>query len=137
MLVGLLVDKFWAPAIGALFLTPPAIGCLILMTQPSLATATVAAAMVGMAAGAELDLLALLTSRYFGLIHFARIFSYLSAVISIGGGTGPMLFSWIREVTGSYHASFAMVAALFVLGGSILITLGRYPEFPENQATAE
>ncbi|MEJ7935968.1 MFS transporter [Sphingobium sp. AN558] len=136
LLVGLLVDRFWAPAVGAIFLTPPAIGCLILMSDPSLIAAICAAAMIGMAAGAELDLLALLISRYFGLRPFARIFSYMSAMISVGGGVGPLLFSWIREFTGSYQASFTMTAGLFLLGGPLLMTLGRYPQLAENEAKA-
>ena len=130
--VGWLVDRFWAPAIGAIFLTPPAIGCLILMSDPSLGGAILAAALVGMAGGAELDLLALLSSRYFGVRNFARSYAWLYAAVAIVGGVGPMAFAYLYDLTGSYDTSFLISAALFAIGGPILLLLGRYPGFPEE-----
>lgn len=130
--VGWLVDRFWAPAVGAVFLTPPAIGCLILMSEPTLGGAILAAALVGIAGGAELDLLALLASRYFGVRNFARSYAWLYAAVAIVGGLGPMAFAWLYDLTGSYDTSFMISAVLFAIGGPILLTLGRYPEFPEE-----
>lgn len=134
--VGWLVDRFWAPLIGAIFLTPPAIGCLILMSDPSLGGAILAAALVGMAGGAELDLLALLASRYFGVRNFARSYAWLYAAVAIVGGVGPMAFAWLYDLTGSYDTSFLISAILFAIGGPILLVLGRYPEFPEEAEEA-
>lgn len=127
--VGYLVDRFWAPAIAAIVLTPPVIGCIILMSQPSLPMAILASAMVGMAAGAELDLLALLTSRYFGLRNFPRIYSFLYAAVAGSGSIAPFTFAKIYEWTGSYDVAFTISAVLFAIGGPILLSLGRYPTF--------
>lgn len=136
LMIGYLADRFWAPAVGAAFLSPPAIGCLLLMDEPTFLTAAAAAALTGIAAGAELDLLALLTSRYFPMRFFAKTYSYLYAFVALAGGTAAMGFSWFRELTGSYDLSFYITAALFLIGGPVLLTLGRYPVFKEDPAPA-
>jgi OFA family oxalate/formate antiporter-like MFS transporter len=127
--VGYLVDRFWAPGIAAMVLTPSLIGCLILMTNPSIEMAILAAALVGMAAGAELDLLAFLTSRYFGIRNFPRVYSFLYAAVAASGSIAPFTFAKLYELTGSYDVSFGISAVLFALGGPVLLTLGRYPKF--------
>jgi MFS family permease len=127
--VGYLVDRYWAPGIAAMVLTPSAIGSLILMSEPSIGFAILASALVGMAAGAELDLLALLTSRYFGIRNFPRIYAFLYAAVAASGSVAPFTFAKLYEVTGSYDISFAISAGLFAIGGMILLTLGRYPTF--------
>ena len=124
--VGLLVDKFWAPGVGAMFLAPPALGCLSLTWDPNLSTAIMAAALIGLATGAELDLLALLTSRYFEQHLFSRIYSWIYAAAACAGAVSPMLFSWMQELTGSYSVSFYVSAILFLVGGGLLLTMGRY-----------
>ncbi|MEJ7926298.1 MFS transporter [Sphingobium sp. AN641] len=124
--VGLLVDRFWAPAVGAMFLAPPALGCLLLTWQPGFAAAIVAAALIGLATGAELDLLALLTSRYFEPPLFSRVYSWIYAAAASAGAVSPMLFSWMQDLTGSYTVSFYVTAVLFLVGGALLLTMGRY-----------
>ena len=133
--VGWLVDRFWAPGVAAVILTPATIGCLIMMGQPSIELAILAAVLVGMAAGAELDLLAFLTARYFGLRNYARTYGFLFAGVAIAGGIGPMGFAYIHQISGSYDVSFGIAAFLFVLGGPCVLTLGRYPNnyFPAQR----
>jgi OFA family oxalate/formate antiporter-like MFS transporter len=125
--VGWLIDRFWAPGVAAMILTPATIGCLIMMGQPTIEPAILAAALVGLAAGAELDLLAFLTARYFGLKNYARTYGFLFAGVAIAGGIGPMAFAYIHQVSGSYDTSFAIAAILFATGGPCVLMLGRYP----------
>lgn len=127
--VGYLIDRFWAPGVAAMVIIPSMIGCLILMSRPTIGMAMLAAGLVGMAAGAELDLLALLTSRYFGIRNFPRVYSFLYAAVAASGSIAPFTFAKLYELTGSYHISFGISAGLFAFGGSILLTLGRYPKF--------
>ncbi|WP_245739287.1 MFS transporter [Sphingomonas rubra] len=127
LLVGSLVDRFWAPGVAAVILTPAAAGCLLLTGQPTIGVAIGAAVLIGLAAGAELDLLAFLTARYFGLRGYAKTYGLLYAGVALAGGTGPMAFAYIHQVAGSFDVSFAISAALFLLGGPAALTLGRYP----------
>ncbi|GAA3999918.1 MFS transporter [Sphingomonas humi] len=129
--VGWLIDRLWAPGVAAVVLTPAAIGCLILMGDPSLALAITAAVLVGVAAGAELDLLAYLTTRYFGLRSYGKTYGLLYAGVAFAGGIGPLAFAALAERAGSYDVSFAVAAALFAIGGPAVLTLGRYPRLAD------
>jgi hypothetical protein len=89
--------------------------------------AVLAALLIGFAAGAELDLMAFFAARYFGLRHYAKIYAILYAILAVAGGTAPMLFARVFDVTASYETSFMIAAGLFVFGAVILLGLGRYP----------
>lgn len=125
--VGWLIDRLWAPGVAAFVLTPAAIGCLILMGEPTFGLAVTAAVLVGVAAGAELDLLAYLTTRYFGLRSYGKTYGLLYAGVAFAGGIGPLAFAALAERAGSYDISFGVAAALFAIGGPAVLTLGRYP----------
>jgi len=128
IIVGFLVDRYWAPAVAAVSLSLPALGCWILTGQPSLLWAALAAITLGFAAGAELDLMSFLAARYFGVRHYAKIYAVLYAVLAIAGGIAPPLFARVFDVTGSYQSGFVLAAGSFLGGALILLALGRYPK---------
>lgn len=125
--VGYLVDRFWAPGVALGALSLPVIGCLILLNPSSFAGAATAALFIGFAAGAELDLMSFLAARYFGLAHYAKIYSVLYMSLAICSGTAPMLFARVYDVTENYEIGFYVAAVLFALGGLLVLALGRYP----------
>lgn len=128
LVVGALIDRLWAPgvAVGALVL--PVIGCFILAGDPSLAWIRIAVLLIGFAAGAELDLMAFLVARYFGLRHYSKIYSILYALLAVGSGTAPMLFASVYDRTKSYDISFLTAATLFTLSALSVLAMGRYPK---------
>ena len=63
--MGWLIDRFGAPGVAAVILTPETVGCLIIMGQVTIGLAILAAALVELAAGAELDLLGVLDRALF------------------------------------------------------------------------
>jgi MFS family permease len=128
LVVGWLVDRYWAPGVALVSLSLPAIGCLILTGSPDFRMAALAALLIGFAAGAELDLMAFFAARYFGLRHYAKIYAILYAILAVAGGLAPMLFARVFDVTSSYEISFLIAAGLFVFGATILPALGRYPQ---------
>ena len=67
VVVGYLVDRLWAPGVAAFCLAIPAAGAAMLYGSQSFEAAALAAFLIGFAAGAELDLMAFLAARYFGL----------------------------------------------------------------------
>ena len=85
-------------------------------------------AFIGFAAGAELDLMAFLAARYFGLKHYAKIYSILFMSLAICSGTAPMLFARVYDVTSNYDLGFYVSAVLFAFGGLLVLALGRYPD---------
>lgn len=128
IIAGYLIDHFWAPLIAAIFLSIPAAACLILAhgTLGTMPTA-VAVALVGLASGAEFDLMAYLANRYFGMKSYGRIYGALYAFFGIGAGIGPFIFGRVFDQTGSYDLALDAAAVLFVLPALALLLLGKYP----------
>tara|TARA_A100001037_G_scaffold298327_1_gene321858 strand:- start:29729 stop:30958 length:1230 start_codon:yes stop_codon:yes gene_type:complete len=127
VLVGYLVDHFWAPGVAAASMMLPVIGCLMLVGEPSYSGALLAALLIGIAAGAELDLMSFLAATYFGLKHYAKIYAVAYATLATCSGTAPMLFARIYDVTASYDIGFVISTGLFGLGGLMMLCLGAYP----------
>jgi predicted MFS family arabinose efflux permease len=127
VVVGFLIDRLWAPGVAAVCLVVPAIGTLIFYGDQSFALAAAASFFIGFAAGAELDLMAFLAARYFGLRHYAKIYSVLYATLAVCSGTAPMLFAAAFDLTQSYDFGFAVATGLFLLSAAVIMSLGRYP----------
>ncbi|MCP5364467.1 MAG: MFS transporter [Hyphomicrobiales bacterium] len=125
--IGWLLDRFWGPGVAAVVLTIPMLACLILLNDPGYFEAVLASMLVGAAAGAELDLLAFFTARYFGMRSYGRIYGLLYLGVALGAGFGPVSFAYFADVTGSYATSFQVALALFAFGGISILFLGRYP----------
>jgi len=66
---GILIDRIWAPLVAIGFLAMPAAACFLLVgdTLASGPIIALAAVLVGLAAGAEFDLVAFMAGRYFGM----------------------------------------------------------------------
>ena len=127
VVVGYLVDRFWAPGVAAFCLAIPAAGAVMLHGTQTLEAAALAAFLIGFAAGAELDLMAFLAARYFGLAHYAKIYSILYATLAVCSGTAPMIFASVYDSTGSYDLGYSVAAALFLVSVVLILLLGRYP----------
>ncbi len=128
LVVGALVDRFWAPLVAAIFLSAPAIAALMLSAAaPPAFIISVSMVLIGLAAGAELDLMAFLVSRYFGLKHYGALYGALYVSFSIGAGLAPVTFGKVFDAVGSYGPVLTIVAAMSAGGGLLMLTLGRYP----------
>lgn len=133
---GVLLDRVWAPAVAALFLWLPAGACaLLLWGGASLPLVGLAVVLVGLAAGAEFDLVAYMVSRYFPLAQYGVVYSQLMVGMLVGGGFGPPVFGRVFDLTGSYAPALFAAAAIFALAPLPLLRLGRYPA-PRAQAGA-
>ena len=133
LLTGYLVDKFHPPYIAGMFLIAPVIGMGILSGDPVLLAIILAAITFGFAAGSEVDLIPYLTSRYFGLKSYGRIYGSIFVFFYLGVGLGPPLFGYMYDLNGDY--SRALIIAIPLLAGAVIaITLlGRPPEIrPAN-----
>lgn len=125
--VGYLLDRLWAPGVGAVALCLPVAGCFLMVGDPSLWVVVLAVILIGFATGAELDLMSFLTARYFGIRHYSKIYSLLYTALAVCGGSAPMLFAYLYDINGSYDRSFLTAAGFFLIGALLLLMLGRYP----------
>jgi MFS family permease len=137
VLGGWLIDRFWAPAVAAVLLGAPAAACLIL-AGPGLdyRTAMLSIGLIGLAAGAEYDLLAFIVARYFGMKSYGGIYGVLYSCYALGAGVGPVVFGANFDRTHAYSESLHLAAALFLLPALAMLLLGRYRNFEPVAAEA-
>ncbi|MGF7150385.1 putative MFS family arabinose efflux permease [Sphingomonas zeicaulis] len=131
LIVGSLVDRFHAPYVASCFLPMPALALALLAVSGSTTTTLLAILLIGLAAGAEVDLLAYLTSRYFGMRHYGAIYGAKLSFFSLGAGIGPALAGWSFDHNGSYDMALWSGAALVLIGAALIGVLGPYPR-PEQ-----
>ncbi|KQP46254.1 hypothetical protein ASF44_25040 [Pseudorhodoferax sp. Leaf274] len=124
LLAGWLLDRFWGPAVALALLMPPTVACVLLAygQYPGLAVA-----LIGLAGGAEFDLIAYLCLRYFGTRNYGQIYAWQWTGFSLASGIGPMAFGLVYDFKGSYHDALLASAMLLVIGPLLLLGLGRYP----------
>jgi MFS transporter, OFA family, oxalate/formate antiporter len=129
IIVGLLFDRFWAPGVAAPAMLLPAFACFLLMgTEPALPQVMIGGFLLGFAAGAESDVIAFLAARYFGMANYGKIYGALYMPFGIGSAVSPIVYGRVRDVTGSYDPMLAAAMIMFVVGGALLLLLGRYPD---------
>ena len=127
--IGALVDRFPARIVGPFFILLPAASCLLLADG----TAAVAAILlIGVSAGAEVDLLAYLTSRYFGMRQYPKIYAWGLSAFSAGAGVGPIFAGWVHDLTGNYAMALYAFAIIMATAAALIASLGR-PEEAEHQ----
>jgi len=82
--------------------------------------------LVGFGIGAEVDILAYLTSRYFGLHSYGAIFGWIWAVFGVSGGLGAYLMGLGFDKTGSYVVPLIGFFWAAVLATLLTLRLGPY-----------
>ncbi|MFT4046777.1 MAG: MFS transporter [Solimonas sp.] len=127
---GWLMDRFFAPRVAVAFLVFPLIAILLLGSAIGAGPlGFVAALLVGLAAGSEVDVIAYLVSRNFGLKHYGRIYATFFSAFSLGGGTGPALTANLHDAAGHYGSLLYLHAAILVVAA---ILLWCFPRFRYN-----
>jgi len=131
--VGYLLDRFPARYVAAAFFGAPIIVCLLLLQYDGSGWMSLTAALIlGVALGIEGDVMAYLTSRYFGLKHYGVAFGILIGVFSLAFGLSPVIAGAVFDAFGSY----ASVLWIFLAGGLVSVVLalllGRPPSFEEE-----
>jgi MFS family permease len=129
---GYLLDYFFAPRVAALLFAAAAGGIAFLIGGHALWTAYVAAILVGLGIGSEVDIIAYLTSRYFGLRSYGAIFGWLWAVFGVSGGLGAYLMGLGFDKTGSYRAPLVGFFCAAVLSALLIMNLGPYRYRPAH-----
>ncbi|ASK88869.1 MFS transporter [Sphingorhabdus sp. SMR4y] len=136
IITGMLLDRFWAGFVAFPLLCLPAISCYILLGQDiAFPMAALAGFLLGFAAGAESDLIAYLTGRYFGMAHYGKIYGMLYMPFGFFSALSPIVYANVRDTSGSYDPILSVALFAFFIGGALLMLLGRYPDsLPEAEA---
>lgn len=119
--IGILLDRFPAAIVSVCVLALAAVGIAFLGVN-ELAYSTVAVILLGIAAGAEIDLLAYLTALHFGQREYGAIYGWQYSVFALGYGLSPLVVGLMRDASGTYV--FALIVSGGLVGLSSILMLG-------------
>jgi MFS family permease len=123
---GYLLDRFFAPHVGALFFGCVAAGVGLFLWGGATPTAFLGAFLIGLGLGAEVDIIPYLIGRYFGLRCFAEIYSVAFGAFVLAGAVGPLSMGWGFDSSGSYSGPLTGFLAATLLAAVLMTRLGPY-----------
>lgn len=127
---GWLLDRIWAPLVGFVILSLPAISLWYMGSGTlDVGHARLATFVLGFALGIEYDLVAFFVARYFGLRRYGAIYGLLYVCFAAGAGFSPMVFGHNHDTAGNFHAILSASAVALVLAAASFLLLGRYRQF--------
>ena len=127
---GYLIDFIWAPIMASLICLLPVVSILVLSSGEITPQMAIAAAIaIGLAGGAELDLMAYMTSRYFGMRHYGSVYGGIYCFFALSAAVGAPLYGWTFDRFGTYSPIMTLTLALLLIVSVAQWTMGRYPDF--------
>jgi MFS family permease len=134
---GYLLDRFFASHVAAFFFGGATVGIGLLLIGSTLSIVLIGAFLVGLGLGAEVDIIAYLVSRYFGLRSFAEIYSLIFGAFALAGAFGPLLMGVGFDFTGSYHAPLVVFFVATLVAAMLMTRLGPYRYRPRERDETE
>ena len=128
--IGFLIDRFFAPYVAMIVFSLAVSGCLVLgiwQTQ----FVYWGAFTLGLAIGAEVDLVSYFAVKYFGIKYYGLIFGMLYSLLVCGAVVSPIWVGFSWDVTGNYNVAYITAAAIMFLTIFIFAYL---PKFPKEAA---
>ncbi|OYY90540.1 MAG: hypothetical protein B7Y45_08000 [Sphingomonas sp. 28-66-16] len=125
---GFLLDRVPPTLVAAVAFGAPAIGAALLMQgHVNPIEAILVAALLGLSAGAELDIMGFFVARYFGLRHYSALFGAMMTALVVANASGNILYGRGFDATGGYGSALALSIGGYVFGTAAMLWLGRYP----------
>jgi MFS family permease len=135
---GTLMDHLRPDLVGGTAFLLPIIGCSLLMVpEGGTVVQLLAIAFIGLSIGAELDVITYLSTRYFGMRSFGRLFGFVLMPMAIGTASSPLLAAAFHDYFKSYDPFLWLTMGLMVVGGIALFTLGRPPVWEAEPASTD
>jgi len=135
LFAGFLIDRIFAPYVAIAFFLLAIAGVYGLSTDLHVVLGVIG---VGLAAGAEVDMIGFLVSRYFGLRCFGQVYGLLFSIFTIGAGLGPYLVGIIFTVSHNYDGALLGLGVLLATAVVCFALIGPYNYEPRLiRSTAE
>jgi MFS family permease len=122
---GYLLDRTFAARLASSVFAASGLGIALLLLGNG-PTAFAGAFLVGLGLGAEVDLIPYLTSRYFGLLDFGKVYSSAFAAFALAGALGPLIMGTGFDRTGSYRDPLIFFLVAVVVAAVLMTRLGPY-----------
>lgn len=133
---GWLLDRMRGSLLPFLSYALPAASYFLLLYPFGKIGLSLAAIMMGLGAGAGMQVITYLTSRYAGQRNFGAIFGSIGSMMMLGTAIGPLLAGLLYDQTGSYTILLIASIPAMLLAALLLVGLGPYPDWdkPEREA---
>jgi MFS family permease len=127
ILTGFLLDRWFAPRVAAMVFAVSASGCLGLAGFES-GFAPYGIFLVGIAIGAEVDIIGYLIARYFGMRSYGVLYGLMYTTFMLGTSLSQLIASMLFDSTGSYRVFLLTAAASLAIGSALSLCLPRFDE---------
>lgn len=135
---GYFLDNFRPNWVGGLTLGVASVTFVLLMENVHSPVLIVIAIMInGYAAAAKTHITSFLTAEYAGMKNFGAIYGFMSSLMALASGLGPLMAGWIYDTTGDYNLFLIIGAIGCAIGGAIMITMPAYPDFGKESTAAQ
>lgn len=125
---GVLLDRYAGHRVGAAAFLIPVVACtLLLVDGANPMSQAVAAAIFGLTVGSEVDVIAYLATRHFGLKSFGALYGVLQMALALGTAFGPLAAGAVFDHYSRYAPFLWVTIVLAVAGAIALLSLGRAP----------
>ena len=123
---GYFLDRYFGGRVALVICLGAALGIALLWTGSAGGVALIGAFLVGLGMGAEVDIIAFLMSRYFGLRSLGATVGFAFVAFVIAGGLGPFVMGFAFDRTGSYRVPLAGFCLAAVAAAMLVTRLGPY-----------
>jgi MFS family permease len=127
VVTGLLLDRWRAPMVMAIFTVGGAVACALYAAGVSGGLAFLCSALIGLMFGAEFDVLAYIIKAKFGVRSFGVIYGAIFALFQFGAGCGAALLPIMRDSFGSYGPGMGVFALLLLLSAATILCVRGVP----------
>jgi MFS family permease len=125
---GFLLDRFPGHMVGAVAFLIPILACVLLLVDgASHLNQAVAAAIFGLTVGSEVDVIAYLAAKHFGLKHFGALYGVLQTALALGTAFGPLAAGAVFDRYTSYAPFLILTTVLMAISAIALFSLGPPP----------
>lgn len=135
---GYLLDRFPGHLVGAAAFLIPIVACALLLLDGANPTSQIlAAAFLGLTVGSEVDVIAYLAAKHFGLRNFGALYGALSMALGVGIAFGPLAAGAVYDHFGSYAPFLMLTAVLMATSAIAVFSIGPpVPMAAEGRASA-
>lgn len=130
VIVGWCLDFVNGPVFSAVVMLLPVCGVGLLWSGVAAPAPFFAAVCIGLAIGAEVDMLGFFASRYFGRRAFGTLYGLIFAAFTAGIGLGPVILGKGFDAYHSYNPVLAVYFVALIVAALLFLPLGtyRYPK---------
>ncbi|HLH75422.1 MAG TPA: MFS transporter [Candidatus Binataceae bacterium] len=130
---GWCLDRFFGPYVSICFYLFPIAGIALLGRGSGGLVPIVGTLLCGLAVGAEVNLMAFLVTRYFGLKAYGTIYGVMFGFFAGANGVGPFLATHSYNWYHSYGPAFVWFQAALLVAIALFAPLGPY-RYPAGQS---